>query len=83
MIAKYVGALPIQILAVVSSNEYMPRLPVGSNVLYVCNCLNCKFKLADLAVKKLENILHTKMGETSEDKQFSLGTANWYLLKSR
>ena len=72
--------LPIQVLAIVSSLEYMSREPVGENVLYVCNCLNCKFKFADVAIRKLETMLKTKMGSTSADQQWTLAKANWLLL---
>ena len=40
-IAKHSGIHPIQVASSCSGYMYLPTKPVGENVLYVCNCLNC------------------------------------------
>ena len=61
--------------AVVSFYTMFYRRPVGKWHLEVCTNLSCRLRGADQIVETISQKLGIKVGETTSDKQFTLGRA--------
>lgn len=65
--------LPVsKIFGVVSFYSYFTTEPKGKYVFNVCMGTACFVRKADAVLRELEKNLKIKVGETTEDKQFSM-----------
>jgi iron-only hydrogenase group A len=78
-IAEHVGCMPASVEATISAYHYLEfhRHKRGENVVYLCDCHNCRMKGRDQVKAKIENILGIKEGETTKDGKITLTHANW------
>ena len=52
--------------------HYLETKPLGKYVIRVCKTITCDMKGKNQIVKAIENILKIKLGETTQDKKFTL-----------
>ncbi len=67
-----------QVYGVVTFYNFFSMKPKGKNVINVCLGTACYVKGAERVVNDFEDALHIKMGETTEDKQFTLTSARCF-----
>ena len=56
--------------------SFLDTVPRGENVIRVCKSITCDMKEKDGIIATLEEMLKIKLGETTEDKKFSLLETN-------
>lgn len=71
-IARKVGVSGAKVFGVVSFYSYFETEPVGDNVISVCMGTACFVRDAERVVRKFEEELGIKIGETTEDFNFTL-----------
>lgn len=55
---------------------FLDTVPRGKNVVRVCKTIACHMQGKDEIIQALEETLKIKVGETTDDKKFTLLTAN-------
>ncbi len=71
-VAVYLDMEPIAAYEVATFYSMYERDPVGSHKLCICTNISCMLRGSDEVVNHLENRLGIKLGETTEDGQFTL-----------
>ncbi len=56
--------------------SFLDTVPRGKNVIRVCKSITCDMKDKNGIIDTLERMLQIKLGETTEDKKFSLLETN-------
>jgi NADH-quinone oxidoreductase subunit E len=74
-VAKYVGLPESRIYAVATFYEQFKFTPQGKNLITVCRGTACHVRGAKRILEEYEEQLHVKEGETTEDQEYTLGTA--------
>jgi NADH-quinone oxidoreductase subunit E len=67
-----------QVYGVVTFYNFFSMKPKGKNVINVCLGTACYVKGAERVVNDFEDALGIKMGETTEDKKFTLSSARCF-----
>lgn len=67
-----------QVYGVVTFYNFFSMKPKGKNVINVCLGTACYVKGAERVVNDFEEALKIKMGDTTEDKQFTLTSARCF-----
>ena len=73
-VADLLGINPIQVREVVTFYTMYNRQPVGKYHIQVCSNLSCSLLGAQILVDYLKEKIGIELGETSEDKKFTLTT---------
>ena len=71
-LADYLGMPPVAVYEVASFYSMYEHKPVGKYLINVCTNISCKLRDSDMVVNHLMEKLHIKVGETTEDKLFTL-----------
>ena len=71
-VAAYLDMSPIAVYEVATFYTMYERSPTGRHVLNVCTNISCLLRGSSEIVKKLENKLQIKVGETTSDGRFTL-----------
>ena len=74
-VAKYVGLPESRIYAVATFYEQFKFTPQGKNIITVCRGTACHVRGAKRILEEYEEQLHISEGETTEDQEYTLGTA--------
>ena len=56
--------------------SFLETVPRGENIIRVCKSITCDMKDKNGIINTLERMLQIKLGETTEDKKFSLLETN-------
>lgn len=75
MVAEILSIEPIEVYEVATFYTMFNLQPVGKYVFEVCRTGPCMLVGSDNIISYLENKLNIKVGETTEDKLFTLKTA--------
>ena len=75
LVAERLGLDPGQVLNTATFYTMLRKKPVGKHHVQVCTNVSCWLRGADDMVKHLEKRLGISLGETTEDKQFTLDEA--------
>ena len=73
-VAELLGIKPIQVKEVVTFYTMFNQEPVGKYHIQVCSNLSCSLLGAESLIQHLKDKLGINVGETTEDKKFSLST---------
>jgi NADH-quinone oxidoreductase subunit E len=71
-IADYLEISPAEVDSVATFYNLIFRKPVGRHIILLCDSISCYVMGYRLLHKALEEKLQIRMGETSEDKRFTL-----------
>ncbi len=71
-ISKVIGVPMVEIAEAATFYTMFPKKPRGKYLLQVCNNISCALRGSDSMITHLENKLDIKLGETTDDNQFSL-----------
>lgn len=71
-VAAYLNMPAIAVYEVATFYSMYEHQPVGKHLINVCTNISCKLRDSAAVVKHLEKKLSIKMGETTEDGQFTL-----------
>ena len=74
-VARFVGLPESRIYAVATFYEQFRFTPMGKNVITVCRGTACHVRGAKKVLEEYEDQLNIKEGETTEDLEYTLGTA--------
>lgn len=74
-VAKFVGLPESRVYAVATFFEQFKFTPQGKNQITVCRGTACHVRGARQILEEYEEQLNIKEGETTEDQEFTLGTA--------
>jgi NADH-quinone oxidoreductase E subunit len=74
-VAKLMELPPAHVRAVVTFYTMFYQRPVGKWHLEVCTNISCRLRGADQIVETISEKLGIKLGETTPDKKFTLGSA--------
>jgi len=74
-VAKFVGLPESRIYGVATFFEQFRFTPQGKNQVVVCRGTACHVRGAKQILEKFEDALNIKEGETTEDMEYTLGTA--------
>jgi NADH-quinone oxidoreductase E subunit len=71
-VADIINVPKLSVKSIASFYTMYHLKPVGKNVIEICKTLSCKLRGIDKIQNAIENHLKTKIGETSEDLQFTI-----------
>lgn len=71
-IAEYLSMPMVAVFEVATFYSMYQRKPCGKNAISVCTNISCKLNGSDEIVHYLEEKLGIKLGQTTEDKRFTL-----------
>ena len=71
-VAAYLDMPPIAVYEVATFYSMYELKPVGRHKICVCTNVSCMINDSDKLVEHLENKLHVKLGQTTEDGRFTL-----------
>ncbi len=71
-VAKFLSCPVVEVQGVASFYSFFSKFPKGKNTIKVCLGTACYVRGSKLILEKLKKELGIKVGETTEDKQFSL-----------
>ncbi len=74
-VAKFVGLPKSRIYGVATFFEQFKFTPQGNNLITVCRGTACHVRGAKRILEEFEDKLNIKEGETTEDMEYTLGTA--------
>ena len=75
-IAKALDLSAAQVYGTATFYSFLDTIPRGKYVVRVCKTITCDMHGKKLIVQTLENMLKIKVGETTQDKQFTLLETN-------
>lgn len=75
IVAEYLNMPPVRVYEVASFYSLYVMKPTGRYVIKVCDSLSCCLKGAWDVISFLEKELNIKKNQTTDDKQFTLATA--------
>ncbi len=73
-VAAYLDMPAVAVFEVVKFYTMYESTPVGRHLIDVCTNISCKLRDADAIVEHLQNKLNIKVGETTENGEFTLRT---------
>jgi NADH-quinone oxidoreductase subunit E len=75
-IAKALDLSAAQVYGTATFYSFLDTIPRGKFVVRVCKTITCDMHGKKLIIQTLENMLKIKVGETTQDKQFTLLETN-------
>ncbi len=75
-VANKFGIHPVEVYSVVTFYSFLTVKPQGENIIHVCRCATYKNASNNDVIGALEKRLDVKMGETSDDKKYTLKSTN-------
>jgi NADH:ubiquinone oxidoreductase subunit E len=75
-VARQLKIHPVEVYSVISFYAFLNSKPKGRNIVRICKTITCDMKDKDSIVKAVERELGIKMGETTEDKKYTIEFAN-------
>jgi len=75
-VARELDLSAADVYGTASFYTFLDTVPRGKNIVRVCKTITCHMKGKDEIIKALGNALKIKVGETTNDKKFTLLTAN-------
>lgn len=75
-VAKELDLAAAEVYGTASFYTFLDTVPRGKNIVRVCKTITCHMKGKDEIINTLCNALKVKVGETTNDKKFTLLTAN-------
>lgn len=75
-VAKETGLSSNEIYSVASFYSFINTKPVGKYVIRICKTISCELAGKDEIIEALEKHLKIELGATTDDKMFTLETAN-------
>ena len=75
-VARVLDISAADVYGVASFYSFLEGEEKGKNVIRVCKSITCEMKGKHKILKKLEDLLHIELGETTHDKKFSLLETN-------
>ena len=74
LVAELLGIKPIEVREVVTFYTMLNQRPVGKYHIQICSNLSCSLLGAESLIDYLKEKLGIELGETTEDKKFTLST---------
>lgn len=74
LVAKLLGVKPIRIREIVTFYSMLNREPLGKYHIQICSNLSCSLLGAENLMDYLKKKLGVELGETTQDKKFTLST---------
>ena len=74
LVAKRLQLPPERVLSTATFYTMFKKVPVGRHHIQVCSNVSCYLRGSDSLLKAIEEELHIRPGETTEDGLFSLST---------
>lgn len=71
-VGKLLGIPPHDVLGIVTFYTMYNTKPVGRHKLEVCTNVSCMLRNSEKIVKRIQDRLNIKMGETTPDNRFTL-----------
>lgn len=71
-ISSIIGIPKVEIAEAATFYTMFPKKPRGKYLLQVCNNISCALMGSDAMIKYLEEKLDIKLGETTDDKMFTM-----------
>ena len=71
-ISDIIGIPKVEIAEAATFYTMFPKKPRGKYLLQVCNNISCALMGSDAMIKYLEDKLDIKLGETTDDKMFTM-----------
>ena len=71
-ISKIIDIPTLEVAEAATFYTMFPKKPRGKHLLQVCNNISCALRGSDSMISYLENKLDIKLGETTDDNQFTL-----------
>jgi NADH-quinone oxidoreductase subunit E len=75
-IAKELDLSAAQVFGTATFYSFLDTVPRGKFVIRVCKTITCDMHGKKLIIQTLENLLKIKVGETTQDKKFTLLETN-------
>ena len=75
-VAKQLDVSAADVYGTASFYSFLDTVPRGENVIRVCKTITCDMHGKKQIVKAIEDTLKIKVGETTQDKKFSLLSTN-------
>lgn len=75
-VADASGATVGDVYGVATFYSFLSVKPLGEHVVMVCKSIPCWIKNSEMVIKTIEQELHCRVGETTEDGKFSLLAVN-------
>jgi len=75
-IAEAMDISAAEVYGTASFYTFLDTVPRGKNVIRVCKTISCHMQGKDEIIQALEDALKIKVGETTDNKRFTLLTAN-------
>ena len=75
-VARQLRIHPVEVYSIVSFYGFLNSEPKGRNIVRLCRTITCDMKDKESIEKAIERELGIKMGETTEDKKFTIEYAN-------
>ncbi len=75
-IAKELDLSAAQVFGTATFYSFLDTIPRGKFVIRVCKTITCDMHGKKIIVQTLENLLKIKVGETTQDKKFTLLETN-------
>ncbi len=76
ILAEKMGISSADIYGTASFYSFLDIVPRGKNIIRVCKTISCDLKEKSNIIATLENHLHIKVGQTTNDNRFSLLETN-------
>lgn len=73
-IANIIGITPTELDSIATFYNLIYRKPVGKNIILLCDSITCYINGYEIIYNKLKHELGISMGETTNDKRFTLLT---------
>ncbi|CEL12520.1 NADH-quinone oxidoreductase chain E [Candidatus Portiera aleyrodidarum] len=71
-IAKLIGINPTELDSIATFYSLIYRKPVGNNIIFLCDSITCYINGSEIIYQKLKKKLGIIMGQTTNDKRFTL-----------
>jgi NADH-quinone oxidoreductase subunit E len=75
-IARELDIAAAEVYGTATFYSFLDTEPRGQYVIRVCKTITCDMHGKNLIIKKIEDLLKIKLGETTQDKKFTLLTTN-------
>ncbi len=75
-VASQLDIATAEVYGTASFYSFLPTKPVGENVIRICKSITCDMHGKNQIIKAIEDMLKIKIGETTQDKKFTLLETN-------
>ena len=75
-VSRQLSIHPVEVYSVISFYAFLNSEPKGRNIVRLCRTITCDMKDKESIEKAIERELGIKMGETTDDKKFTIEYAN-------